>query len=73
LVDVEIHWTDVRNIRTLDNLGGAQEIGMNARNNLLILDVEGVGEVEVNLDGLGVPAGHVLELIRSMRPELNRL
>lgn len=72
LGDVEIHWADVHSIRTLDKIGGAQEIGMNTRNSLLILDVEGVGAVELNLDGLGVPAQHVLELIAKFRPEFTR-
>ena len=72
LGDVDILWTDVRNIRALDNIGGALEIGMNTRNSLLILEVEGVGTVELNLDGLGVPAQHVLQLIVNLRPEFTR-
>jgi hypothetical protein len=87
LKGVDIPWKDVRSIRTVDRIGGATQIGMNTKNNLLILHVvsmhtvqltldgsrvfglESRSTVELNLDGLGVPAQHVMALITSLRPE----
>lgn len=71
--DVDILWANVRGIRAFDRIGGAEEIGMNTRNRLLVLDVEGMGAVELNLDGLGVPAGHILGLVASVRPEFRKV
>lgn len=72
LGDVEICWSDVYRIRTLDKTGTAQDIGWNTNNHLLVLDVAGAGEITLNLDGLGVLATEVLDLIEGIRREFKR-